>query len=61
MLTAIEEAERLSDVERYSGWRLHPLRGNRKGSWSMTLTRNHRLTFRLRGAAIEDMDIEDYH
>jgi proteic killer suppression protein len=61
MLTAIEEAEKLSDMERYSGWRLHPLRGNRKGSWSMTLTRNHRLTFRLRGEMIEDVDIEDYH
>ena len=61
MLTAIEEAERLSDMERYSGWRLHPLKGNRKGSWSMTLTRNHRLTFKLLGGAIEDVDIEDYH
>jgi toxin HigB-1 len=61
MLTAIEEVEKLSDMERYSGWRLHPLKGNRKGSWSLTLTRNHRLTFKLRGGAIEDMDIEDYH
>jgi toxin HigB-1 len=61
MLTAIEEAERLSDVERFSGWRLHPLKGSRKGYWSMTLTRNQRLTFRLQGATIEDMDVEDYH
>jgi toxin HigB-1 len=61
MLTAVEEAERLGDVERFSGWRLHPLKGNRRGSWSMTLTRNQRVTFRLRGQAIEDMDIEDYH
>jgi proteic killer suppression protein len=61
MLTAIQEAEKLSEVERYSGWRLHPLKGNRKGSWSMILTRNHRLTFRVVGALIEDVNVEDYH
>lgn len=61
MLTAIQEAETLSQVERYSGWRLHPLKGNRKGSWSMSLTRNRRLTFRVRDGVVEDVDIEDYH
>jgi proteic killer suppression protein len=61
MLTAIQEAEKVGDVERFSGWRLHPLKGNRKGSWSMSLTRNHRLTFRARGTLIEDVNVEDYH
>jgi toxin HigB-1 len=61
MLTAIQEAERLSEVERFSGWRLHPLKGDRKGTWSMSLTRNQRLTFKARGGVIEDTDIEDYH
>jgi toxin HigB-1 len=61
MLTAIQEAERLSDVERFSGWRLHPLKGDRKGTWSMSLTRNQRLTFKVRAGGIEDVDIEDYH
>ena len=35
MLTAIAEAESLSKIERYSGWRLHPLQGDRRGTWSM--------------------------
>jgi proteic killer suppression protein len=61
MLTAIEEAQELGEVLRYSGWRLHPLEGDRKGSWSMTVTRNYRLTFKMRGKAIEDVDLEDYH
>jgi toxin HigB-1 len=61
MLTAIQEAERLGEVERFSGWRLHPLKGDRKGTWAMSLTRNQRLTFKLRGNVIEDMDLEDYH
>ncbi len=40
----------------------HRLTGDRRGVWSLTVTRNWRLTFRItdRGA-VEDMDLEDYH
>ena len=40
----------------------HKLAGDRKGEWSLTVTKNWRMTFRVHGAgAIEDMDLEDYH
>jgi proteic killer suppression protein len=39
MLTAIEEAENVSELETVPGWRLHPLKGNRKGVWSLVITR----------------------
>lgn len=40
----------------------HMLTGDRKGTWSLTLTRNWRMTFRVSDAtAIEDLDLEDYH
>ena len=40
----------------------HQLTGDRKGEWSLTVTKNWRMTFRVNGAgAIEDMDLEDYH
>jgi len=40
----------------------HKLKGDRKGDWSLTVTPNWRLTFRINEAgAIEDMDLEDYH
>lgn len=40
----------------------HRLTGDRAGTWSLTLTRNWRLTFRVNAAlAVEDMDLEDYH
>lgn len=40
----------------------HQLTGDRKGEWSLTVTRNWRMTFRVSAAgAIEDMDLEDYH
>jgi proteic killer suppression protein len=61
MLTAIGEAANLAEIERYSGWQLHPLKGDRRGTWSMTVTRNHRLTFKLVGPGVVDIDLEDYH
>jgi toxin HigB-1 len=61
MLTAIEEAENVAELETVPGWRLHPLKGNRKGVWSLTVTRNHRLTFRLAGSSVSEIDFEDYH
>jgi len=40
----------------------HQLTGDRKGEWSLTVTKNWRMTFRINAAnAIEDMDLEDYH
>ena len=61
MLTAIEEAENISELETVPGWRLHPLKGNRKGTWSLVITRNHRLTFRVEGSSVSEVDFEEYH
>jgi antitoxin MazE len=43
------------------GWRLHPLKGGRKGTWSLRLDRNYRLTFRVANRVIGEIDVEDYH
>jgi proteic killer suppression protein len=61
MLTVLEEAENLGELETIPGWRLHPLKGDRKGVWSLKVTRNHRLTFRVERQVISDIDFEDYH
>jgi proteic killer suppression protein len=61
MLTAVSEAENLAEIERYSGWRLHLLKGDRRGTWAMIVTRNHRLTFRLSGRNVAEINLEDYH
>jgi proteic killer suppression protein len=44
-------------------WKAHRLTGDRKGTWSLTVTRNWRLTFRIDAAEGEmiDLDYEDYH
>ena len=40
----------------------HLLSGDRAGTWSLTVTRNWRLTFTVdEQGAIADLDLEDYH
>jgi len=58
-LAAIETAEELSTPPNFGA---HKLTGDRDGIWSLTVTKNWRMTFRINEAgAIEDIDLEDYH
>lgn len=43
------------------GYRLHELKGDRKGAWSVTVSGNWRLTFTFEGEDACDVDLEDYH
>ena len=43
------------------GGRLHQLKGDRKGYWSLTISRNWRITFRFEEGDAFDVDFEDYH
>lgn len=43
------------------GFRLHELKGERKGTWSVTVSGNWRLTFTFSGDDAFDVDLEDYH
>ena len=61
ILAALEFADNLSQVATMPGWRLHPLRGARKGEYSITVTGNWRITFRLEGNVVTEVDFEDYH
>jgi toxin HigB-1 len=61
MLTAMEEAENVGKLSSLPGWRLHALKGNRKGVWSLVVTRNQRLTFKVEDSTVTDIDFEDYH
>ena len=61
ILAALEFADRLSQVTTMPGWKLHPLRGDRKGEFAISVTGNWRITFRLQGDVITDINFEDYH
>ncbi len=43
------------------GWRIHQLKGDRDGVWSISVTGNWRLTFQIVDGDIADLDLEDYH
>jgi proteic killer suppression protein len=43
------------------GWRLHPLKGNLAGHWSVTVNGNWRLTFSFEGEDAILVDYQDYH
>ena len=61
ILAALESADNLSQVATMPGWKLHPLRGDRKGEYSTTVTGNRRITFRLEGNAVTEVNFADYH
>ena len=43
------------------GYRFHPLKGDRKGTYAVSVSGNWRLTFRFAGEDAADIDLEDYH
>ncbi len=63
LLFALETAETLEQLRRFPGWKLHPLKGDRKGSWSLTVTGNWRLIFSYdeQTNTASDIDLIDYH
>jgi proteic killer suppression protein len=61
ILAALEFADSLSQVATMPGWKLHSLKGQRKGEYSIAVTGNWRITFRLQGNTVIDLNFEDYH
>ncbi len=43
------------------GYRLHKLRGNLRGYWSITISGNWRIVFRFEDGNAFDIDLIDYH
>ncbi len=60
ILDALEAASGPDDMN-LPGLRFHALRGDRKGDYAVTVTRNWRITFRRDGPDAVDVDLEDYH
>lgn len=60
ILGLLDVATILADVD-LPGFKLHPLKGNLKGYWSVWVNGNWRITFRFVGADVELVDYQDYH
>jgi proteic killer suppression protein len=60
ILQALDDADEPGDMN-FPGWRFHPLTGDRKGFYSVTVSGNWRITFRFQGKNAIDVDLEDDH
>ena len=60
-LTVLDAATQPEDVAMVAGWRLHELKGNEAGRWSITVSGNWRLTFNFDRTDVVLLDYEDYH
>lgn len=60
VLTALDTAFDVEPLDRPS-FRLHPLTGNRRGEWSVTVRANWRIVFRFENGSAYDVNFEDYH
>ena len=55
-----DNAVTASDLD-LPGYRLHPLKGDLKGHWSISISGNWRITFRFEDGDAYDVDLTDYH
>jgi proteic killer suppression protein len=63
MLAYLDNMEEPEELRSLTFWKAHSLTGDRRGAWSLSVTRNRRLTFRIDTTEREicDLNLEDYH
>ncbi|BFM19041.1 type II toxin-antitoxin system RelE/ParE family toxin [Gilvimarinus japonicus] len=59
-LAALDTAKEINDLD-IPGYKLHPLKGDRKGVWAITVNGNWRLTFEFSDGNAYVLNYEDYH
>jgi proteic killer suppression protein len=60
ILAALDAATAIDEMDRPS-FRLHPLTGDLKGFWTLTVRANWRIIFRYEEGNALDVDLIDYH
>jgi len=60
ILTVLDDATTPQELS-LPGYRLHPLKGDLKGFWSVTVRANWRIVFRFEGTDAFDVELIDYH
>jgi proteic killer suppression protein len=63
MLAFLDNMQGPEELFALTAWKAHVLTGDREGVWSLSVTRNQRLTFRIDAAEREicELNLEDYH
>ena len=60
ILSALDSAQKPESMN-LPGFRFHQLKGNYKGSYSVTVTGNWRIIFKFQDGNAVDVDYKDYH
>ena len=60
ILARLDAAAAVADMD-LPGFRLHPLKGELKGFWAVTVRANRRVVFRFAEGDAFDVDYIDYH
>jgi toxin HigB-1 len=60
ILARLDAAGTVADLD-MPGFKLHPLKGDLKGWWAVTVRANWRVVFRFADGAALDVDYTDYH
>ena len=60
ILGLMHAAQSIADLD-VATFRLHPLKGDLEGFWSITVRANWRIIFRFEDGKIFDVDLVDYH
>ncbi len=60
ILGVLDVAKTIEEIDAPS-FRLHPLTGDLRGFWSVTVRANWRIIFRFEDANVFDVDLVDYH
>jgi len=61
LLDALHAASSLQPLRVLRAVKLHPLTGDRRGRWAMTVNHRWRVTFTFEAGDARDVAIEDYH
>lgn len=63
MIAFLQDMANEGELKSIPSWKAHQLAGDRKGDWSLPVTRNWRLVFRIDRQEFEivDLSFEDYH
>ena len=59
-LAALDSAHSIEDMD-ISGYSLHPLKGEMRGRWAVSVNGNWRVTFEFKDGNAFVLDYEDYH
>lgn len=61
VLALLDASQSPQSIQSPLGFRLHRLKGDRSGQWSMSVSANWRIVFRFVDGQAVDVDLMDYH